>query len=74
MIIRKEVNKRGESFAHPSGREIIVSDNTVAIWAYNNVLNGTVFTLSQIKELLEQKELPVVFMATKEIKANLENM
>lgn len=27
------------------------------------------FTLSQIKELLSQKELPVVFMATKDIKA-----
>ena len=69
LIIRKETNKRGQSFIHPSGREIIVSDNTVAIWAYSNVLKGVVFTLSQIKELLKQKELPVVFMTTKEIKA-----
>ena len=69
LIIRKETNKRGQSFVHPCGREIIVSDNTVAIWVYSNVLKGTVFTLSQIKELLSQKELPVVFMATKEIKA-----
>ena len=69
LIIRKETNKRGQSFVHPCGREIIVSDNTVAIWAYSNVLKGTVFTLSQIKELLSQKELPVVFMATKDIKA-----
>lgn len=70
LIIRKETNKRGQSFVHPCGREIIVSDNTVAIWLYNNVLKGIVFTLSQIKELLSQKELPMVFMATKEIKAN----
>ena len=70
LIIRKETNKRGQSFMHPCGREIIVSDNTVAIWVYSNVLKGTVFTLSQIKELLSQKELPMVFMATKEIKAN----
>ena len=69
LIVRKETNKRGQSFVHPCGREIIVSDNTVAIWAYYNVLRGGVFTLSQIKELLSQKELPVVFMATKEIKA-----
>lgn len=69
LIVRKETNKRGQSFVHPCGREIIVSDNTVAIWAYYNVLRGRVFTLSQIKELLSQKELPVVFMATKEIKA-----
>ncbi len=70
LIIRKETNKRGQSFVHPCGREIIVSDNTVAIWVYSNVLKGTVFTLSQIKELLNQKELPMVFMATKEIKEN----
>lgn len=70
LIIRKETNKRGQSFVHPCGREIIVSDNTVAIWVYNNVLKGIVFTLSQIKDLLSQNELPVVFMATKEIKAN----
>ncbi len=70
LIIRKETNKRGQSFVHPCGREIIISDNTVAIWAYSNVLKGTVLTLSQIKELLRQKELPMVFMATKEIKAN----
>ena len=70
LIIRKETNKRGQSFVHPCGREIIVSDNTVAIWVYNNVLKGTVFTISKIKELLSQNELPMVFMATKEIKAN----
>ena len=70
LIIRKETNKRGQSFVHPCGREIIVSDTTVAIWVYSNVLKGTVFTLSQIKELLNQKELPMVFMATKEIKEN----
>ena len=70
LIIRKETNKRGQSFVHPCGREIIVSDNTVAIWVYYHVLKGIVFTLSQIKELLSQNELPMVFMDTKEIKAN----
>lgn len=70
LIIRKETSKRGQSFVHSSGREIIVSDNTVALWVYGNVLKGTVFTLSQIKELLRQNELPMVYIATKEIKAN----
>ena len=69
LIIRKETSKRGQSFVHPCGREIIVSDNTAAIWVYSNVLKGTIFTLSQIKELLKRNELPVVFMATGEIKA-----
>ncbi len=70
LIIRKETSKRGQSFTHPCGREIIVSDNTVAIWVYSNVLKRTVFTLPQIKELLRQNKLPMVFMATKEIKVN----
>lgn len=71
LIIRKETNKRGQSFVHSSSkREIIVSDNTVAIWVYSNVLKRKVFTLTQIKDMLNQNELPMVFMATKEIKAN----
>ena len=69
LIIRKETSKRGQTFNHPCGREIIVSDNTVAIWVFSNVLNGKVFTLSDIKDLLQNNELPMVFMATKEIKA-----
>lgn len=68
LIIRKETNKRGQAFIHPCGREIIVSDNTVALWVFSNVLKKQVFTLSDIKELLKQNELPMVFMATKEIK------
>lgn len=68
LIIRKETNKRGQSFIHPCGREVIISDNTIAIWVYNNVLKGKVFTLSQIKELLSQNEIPMVFIATKEVK------
>lgn len=69
LIIRKETSKRGQAFNYPCGREIIVSDNTVAIWVFSNVLKGKVFTLSDIKELLQNNELPMVFMATKEIKA-----
>ncbi len=69
LIIRKETSKRGQAFNHPCGREIIVSDNTVAIWVFSNVLRGKVFTLSDIKELLQNNELPMVFMTTKEIKA-----
>lgn len=70
LIIRKETNKRGQSFVHPCGREIIISDNTVAIWVYSNVLKGRLYTLPQIKELLSRNELPMVFMSTKEIRAN----
>ena len=46
LIIRKETNKRVNPLCIPV-EEIIVSDNTVAIWVYNNVLKGIVFTLSR---------------------------
>ena len=67
LIIRKDTNKRGQSFIHPSGREIIVSDNTFAIWVYYCVMNGKTYTLSQLKEMLSSNEIPMVFMRTKDI-------
>lgn len=71
LIVRKETNKRGQAFRHSiTGREIIIADNSVALWVYGHVLKGKVFTLSQIRELLQNNELPVVFMATKEIRKN----
>lgn len=68
LIIRKNTDKRGQSFKHSSNREIIISDNTFAIWVFSNVLKGKVFTLAEIKEMLKHNELPIVFMATKDIK------
>lgn len=68
LIVRKETDKRGQAFIHRTGREIIIADNTVALWIYGHVLKGEVFTLNQIRDLLMRNELPVVFMATKEIK------
>ncbi len=63
LIIRKDANKlKGMSFTHPTGREIIVSDNTFAIWVYNRVLNGITFSLGQLKDMLRANEIPMVFM------------
>jgi hypothetical protein len=68
LIIRKDTNKRGQSFIHPCGREM--SDNTFAIWAYYCVMNGKTYTLSQLKEMLSCNEIPMVFMQTKDILKN----
>ena len=71
LIVRKETNKRGQAFIHSTtGREIIIADNSVALWIYGHVLKGKVFILSQIRDMLQKNELPVVFMATKEIRKN----
>ena len=66
LVIRKDANKlKGMSITHPCGREIIVSDNTFAIWVYNRVLNNITYSLSQLKEMLYDNEIPMVFMLTK---------
>lgn len=63
LIIRKDANKlKGMLFKHPSGREIIVSDNTFAIWVYNRVMNVVTYSLGQMKEMLTANEIPMVFM------------
>ena len=35
LIVRRSKEQRGHTYYHPSGREIVVSDNTVAIWISN---------------------------------------
>ena len=67
LIIRKDTRKKGQSFIHPSGREIIVSDNTFAIWVYNCVMKSKTYNLCQLKEMLSCNEIPMVFMQTKDI-------
>lgn len=70
LIVRKNTEMRGRSFIHPTGREIIISDNTFAIWAFSRVLENKVFTVAQIKDMLERNEIPMVYMQTKYIKEN----
>lgn len=61
LIIRRSRELRGHEYAHKSGRKIITSDNTVAIWVSYNVLNKKVFTLDRIKKLIEHDEFPIAF-------------
>lgn len=70
LIIRKETQKKGQSENHPSGREIVYADNSLSLWVYYNALNKTTFSISQIKELLKNDEIPVMFISTKELKEN----
>ena len=48
LIVRKDIKFRGQSFIHPTGREIIVSDNTFAIWVYGQVMKQHTPTLKEI--------------------------
>ena len=68
LIVRKETNRKGQSFIHSCGREVIISDNTFAIWVYGRVMKGEVYTLSELKEMLYRNEIPMVFMQTNDVK------
>jgi len=59
LIIRRSKELRGHVYHHCSGREIVISDNTVAIWVSYHVINRKTISLSEIRKLLENKELPI---------------
>lgn len=67
LIVRKS-NNRGQVFEHPSGRKIIISDNTFASWVYKNALEGRIYILTEIKEMLKNKDIPMAFALSKEEK------
>ena len=67
LIIRRS-GTRGQEFKHPSGRKIIISDNTFALWVYHNVLSNQTFTIGEIKSMLNNNEVPMVYALKKEEK------
>ena len=44
LIVRKDAQE-GQVITHPSGREIIVTDNTFAVWVFEQVLKGYIPSL-----------------------------
>ena len=61
LIIRKG-SSRGQEFTHPSGRKVIISDNTFALWVYRNVLDGKTYSLLELKNKLNSKLLPAFIL------------
>jgi hypothetical protein len=67
LIIRKG-SSRGQEFTHSSGRKVIISDNTFALWVFRNVLDGKTYSLLELKNKLNNNEIPMVYALTKEDK------
>lgn len=65
LIIRKS-SQRGQEIIHSSGRKVIISDNTFALWVYRNVLDGKTFDILELKNKLNNNEVPMVYALTKE--------
>lgn len=68
LIVRKGVTQRGREINHPSGRKVIFSDNTFAIWVYCNVMEQKIFNISEIRRKLNNNEIPMSFALTKKEK------
>ncbi len=65
LIIRRPKDKRGHVYIHETGREIIISDNTPATWVMYHVLDKKKLPLHEIRQLLEQKEIPIALALTR---------
>lgn len=70
LVVRKETKRRGEATIHPSGREIIFSDNSFATWVICNVIRNKLYSLEEIKTMLLSDEIPFMFISTKSTKEN----
>ena len=57
LIVRKDAQK-GQVITHPSGREIIVTDNTFAVWVFKQVLKGYIPSLKDMTNKLGNKKAP----------------
>lgn len=59
LFIRKPSLGRGSIIFHNSGRKLIPTDNSPAIWAYSACLLEERFSLDNIKNLLNKDEIPI---------------
>ena len=71
LVIRKGGGVRGEENCHPEGRKVIIADNSPAQWSFMQAFRGTLYTLGDIKNLLEQDKIPFAFAAKSSEKARM---
>ena len=64
LIVRKSSGVRGEEIRHSGGRSVIIADNSPAQWAFAKAFEHSLYTLHDIKRLLERDDIPFAF-ATK---------
>lgn len=64
IVIRKSGGVRGMALLHNSGRELVVSDNSPAQWAFAHAYAGRTYAIADVRELLVKDAIPFTF-ATK---------
>lgn len=68
LLVRKSAAGRGVVIAHSSGRKIVPADNSPAQWSLGLALQGVVPTLGQIRQWLDQDQIPVAMILTRNAK------
>jgi len=71
LVIRKGGGVRGAEICHPQRRKIIIADNSPAQWFFTQAFQGFLYTLGDIKGLLEQNKIPFAFAAKSSDKAQM---
>lgn len=61
LVIRKGGDVRGGEIRHDTGRRIVLADNSPAQWAFSRAFAGDLFTVSDIRRLLEQDRIPFAY-------------
>lgn len=66
LVVRKGSGIRGSEIVHNTGRKIIITDNSFSQWIYSNVLDEITYSLNDIKNMLQNDEIPMSFAIKKE--------
>jgi len=70
ILVRKS-NGRGSKIKHKEGRTIILTDNTPANWSFSMAYQGYSPDLNEIKDLLTNDKIPIVFAISAEDKGKV---
>jgi hypothetical protein len=61
LVIRKGGGIRGSVVKHTSGRLIVIADNSPAQWCFNRTFGGQLYSVVDIRILLEKDTIPFTF-------------
>jgi len=62
LYVRKSANDRGSVIRHPSGRDIVPTDNSPAQWAFTLAVRGERPSLEDVRRLIKEDQVPVAMI------------
>jgi hypothetical protein len=68
LYVRKYKDNRGSIIPHKSGRKLVPTDNSPAIWAFLLACKGDKPSLKEIRNMIRRDSIPIAFSLSKEEK------